>query len=52
MKSNEKSKLLSLKEDNKDELFCLLSELIKINSENFVTGFDNIKKKMACMMKN
>ena len=33
----EKSKLLSLIEDKKDELFCLLSELIKINSENFVT---------------
>ncbi len=33
----EKSKLMCLIEDKKDELFCLLSELIKINSENFVT---------------
>ena len=31
------SKVISLIEEKKNELFCLLSELIKINSENFVT---------------
>ena len=34
----ERSKVYSLIEEKKEELFCLLSELIKINSENFGTN--------------